>query len=139
MPNLILKTIVVVLISSSLSGCLTYRAIRHASGGGEEYTTTQISTMSNYGVVQCKNGYSVSEKSRNDCTNDIQARLSKGSMTQEEYSKYESGIDDANASASQKLAEYMQRQQVIDAQQEQQRMDAFKTQQPLDVNVHHDF
>lgn len=134
--KILIRFLAVSFICLNLSGCLTMMALNKLNE--TEYTPTQISHMSNYGLIQCKKG-NVTSDTQNACIDEIQARLKTGKMTDAQYSAYESGVDQADASSSQAMAEYMQRQRAIDNQKAQSAQDAWQSNQPIDVNVHHEY
>lgn len=136
------KIVVILFIMFNLNGCITYALIRHAAGAGEEYTATQVSTMSNYGLVECKKAFRVSEKSKADCAVEISKRIDNKTMSQTEYSQYEENTSQANASMWQKMQQASQQRQALEQQQEQLQIQALQDtvpQQPIDVNVHHGY
>lgn len=80
------KLLLIVITTISLSGC--------AVTSSEEKLHSGVSTRSNFGLVKCATDtHPLLQKKAKVCRDVISERISNGTMTQREYSEYESQLE----------------------------------------------
>ncbi|HGY5078742.1 TPA: hypothetical protein ACNV27_003991 [Citrobacter gillenii] len=80
------KLLLIVISIISLSGCAVISS--------EETLHSGVSTHSNFGLVKCATKtHPLLQKKAKVCRNVINDRISNGTMTQREYSEYESQLE----------------------------------------------